>query len=272
LAAREQTCHEAEDVTAGGRGGAGRAGGGQLRERLSCGAAAVEQLCRRGGAALAHACASSSSAGGVGEGMGGGEQAQAQADRHRRLQALVAAGARWGGRHVEKVGFAVCWLATRLEASQQQGAAVGIFGPPIARLETLVAAAAAAGGADDAEESAAVLRHLGACLQGAAGVASFAAAVLTEIYLCNVCSCQEMLRRNGRGQGCRWTTRRRLAVAWGWHGWCSSTALPCCSWWLVPGRRRRWRRRWLRCSAGRSGWCATRTTPRCCRRAGVSWL
>jgi hypothetical protein len=34
---------------------------------------------------------------------------------------------------------------------------------------------------------------------GAASVASFWAAVLTEIYLCNVCSCQEVLRRNGRG-------------------------------------------------------------------------
>jgi hypothetical protein len=34
---------------------------------------------------------------------------------------------------------------------------------------------------------------------GAASVASFVAAVLTEIYLCNVCSCQEILRRNGRG-------------------------------------------------------------------------
>jgi hypothetical protein len=32
-------------------------------------------------------------------------------------------------------------------------------------------------------------------------VASFVAAVLTEIHLCNVCSCQEILRRNGRGQG-----------------------------------------------------------------------
>jgi hypothetical protein len=30
-------------------------------------------------------------------------------------------------------------------------------------------------------------------------VASFEAAVLTEIYLCNVCSWQEILRRNGRG-------------------------------------------------------------------------
>jgi hypothetical protein len=35
---------------------------------------------------------------------------------------------------------------------------------------------------------------------GAAAVASVLAAVLTEIYLCNVCSCQEILRRNGRGQ------------------------------------------------------------------------
>jgi hypothetical protein len=34
---------------------------------------------------------------------------------------------------------------------------------------------------------------------GAASVASFLAAVLAEIYLCNVCSCQEILRRNGRG-------------------------------------------------------------------------
>jgi hypothetical protein len=35
---------------------------------------------------------------------------------------------------------------------------------------------------------------------GAAAVASFWAAVLTEIYLWGVCSCQEILRRNGRGQ------------------------------------------------------------------------
>jgi hypothetical protein len=34
---------------------------------------------------------------------------------------------------------------------------------------------------------------------GAASVASFLVAVLTEIYLCHVCSCQEILRRNGRG-------------------------------------------------------------------------
>jgi hypothetical protein len=34
---------------------------------------------------------------------------------------------------------------------------------------------------------------------GAAAGASFWAAVLTEIYLCNVCACHEILRRNGRG-------------------------------------------------------------------------
>jgi hypothetical protein len=35
---------------------------------------------------------------------------------------------------------------------------------------------------------------------GTAAVASFLAAALTEIYLCDVCSCQDILRRNGRGQ------------------------------------------------------------------------
>jgi hypothetical protein len=42
---------------------------------------------------------------------------------------------------------------------------------------------------------------LGACPDDEAGAAAVAA-VLTEIYLCGVCSCQEILRRNGRGQGC----------------------------------------------------------------------
>jgi hypothetical protein len=37
-------------------------------------------------------------------------------------------------------------------------------------------------------------------IPGAAAVASFLAAVLAEIYLCDVCSCQEILRCNGRGQ------------------------------------------------------------------------
>jgi hypothetical protein len=37
------------------------------------------------------------------------------------------------------------------------------------------------------------------CKPGAASVASLLTTVCTEIYLCNVCSCQEILRRNGRG-------------------------------------------------------------------------
>eukprot|EP01047_Picozoa_sp_COSAG01_P023244 COSAG01_NODE_1401_length_10450_cov_100.148198_12_plen_300_part_00 len=39
---------------------------------------------------------------------------------------------------------------------------------------------------------------------GAAAVASFLAAVSAEMYLCNVCSCQEILRRNGRGGQACW--------------------------------------------------------------------
>jgi hypothetical protein len=35
--------------------------------------------------------------------------------------------------------------------------------------------------------------------EGAASVASFLAAVVTETYLCTVRACQETLRRNGRG-------------------------------------------------------------------------
>eukprot|EP01047_Picozoa_sp_COSAG01_P053602 COSAG01_NODE_5763_length_4048_cov_1.373259_3_plen_116_part_00 len=49
-------------------------------------------------------------------------------------------------------------------------------------------------------------------MAGATSVASVWAAVVTEIYLCNVCSCQEILRRNGRGQprGTSRAARRRL--------------------------------------------------------------
>jgi hypothetical protein len=36
---------------------------------------------------------------------------------------------------------------------------------------------------------------------GAAAVASFLDVVVTEMYLCTVCSCQEILRWHGRGQG-----------------------------------------------------------------------
>jgi hypothetical protein len=42
--------------------------------------------------------------------------------------------------------------------------------------------------------------RLRARVRGAAAVASFLAAVVTEIYLCDVRSCQEISRRNGRAQ------------------------------------------------------------------------
>jgi hypothetical protein len=40
----------------------------------------------------------------------------------------------------------------------------------------------------------------GSCSVPAALLQSFLAAVWAEIYLCDVCSCQEILRCNGRGQ------------------------------------------------------------------------
>jgi hypothetical protein len=54
-----------------------------------------------------------------------------------------------------------------------------------------------------------------------AAVASFLSAVLTEIDLCDACSCQEILRRNGRGQpmaarGCQ-PLKPQLSV-WGSTG------------------------------------------------------
>eukprot|EP01047_Picozoa_sp_COSAG01_P091855 COSAG01_NODE_23360_length_818_cov_1.036161_1_plen_209_part_00 len=48
-------------------------------------------------------------------------------------------------------------------------------------------------------------------IPGAASVASLLAAVVTEIYLCNVCPCREILRRSGRGQARRAPTPPRGA-------------------------------------------------------------
>jgi hypothetical protein len=45
-----------------------------------------------------------------------------------------------------------------------------------------------------------------------AAVASFCAAVVTEIYLCDVCSCHEIWRRNGRRQAGRVLTAIRLCL------------------------------------------------------------
>jgi hypothetical protein len=55
-------------------------------------------------------------------------------------------------------------------------------------------------------EAEAPRRHMPRRAQGGGGAgmaaaASFLAAILTEIYLCNACSGPEIFRRNGRGQG-----------------------------------------------------------------------
>jgi hypothetical protein len=63
--------------------------------------------------------------------------------------------------------------------------------------------------------------------EGAAAVASCLAAVSTEIYQCDVCYCQEILRRNGRGQV--WPGHHAfLGLPPGWtNHTCWQNALPC---------------------------------------------
>jgi hypothetical protein len=57
--------------------------------------------------------------------------------------------------------------------------------------------------------------------RGVAAVVSFLAAVMTEIYLCGVCSCPEILRQNGRGQvgagGHNLPRIRCPGFSMGWH-------------------------------------------------------
>jgi MFS family permease len=82
--------------------------------------------------------------------------------------------------------------------------AADIFGCRLVATVALVALGAANAVAALSVETASLtlLRVLAAICGagiGAASVASFLAAVLTEIHLCNVCSYQEILRRNGRG-------------------------------------------------------------------------
>eukprot|EP01047_Picozoa_sp_COSAG01_P013040 COSAG01_NODE_603_length_14905_cov_12.534648_6_plen_109_part_00 len=43
-------------------------------------------------------------------------------------------------------------------------------------------------------------RALGGAEGGAAAVASFSATALTGIYLCDICSCPDVLRRSGRAR------------------------------------------------------------------------
>jgi hypothetical protein len=52
---------------------------------------------------------------------------------------------------------------------------------------------------------------------GAAAAACCLAALLTEIYLCDVRSGQEMLRRNGQCGQAAWAARAAAAVWWRWR-------------------------------------------------------
>jgi hypothetical protein len=110
------------------------------------------------------------------------------------------------------------------------------------------------------------LSHLGAeeiRRAGAASVAFFLTAVFTEIYLCNVCSCQEILRRNGRGQ-CAPATAPRWRCGWSGRRGCArrvpasqrSTPCPASAW--LPARTPR------HCSS-------CRATLRWCTPAAVWW-
>jgi hypothetical protein len=118
-----------------------------------------------------------------------GEQAQAE------LGGARAELARWQARCEESDAAGATLLSRARRAAEQLEA------------EQVAAVAVAASRAELAEVQAGQLRSelagqrdsVAEAEQVRAAVASFEAAVLTEIYLCNVCSCQEILRRSGRG-------------------------------------------------------------------------
>jgi hypothetical protein len=84
---------------------------------------------------------------------------------------------------------------------------------------------------------------------GAAAVAAVLAAVLTEIYLCGVCSRQEILRRHGRGQG--WPRRTSDGVR-AWRCGAAQLVSPAMPIWV---RMRHWTRAggvWLEFAGGQT--------------------
>jgi|EP01047_Picozoa_sp_COSAG01_P015154 hypothetical protein len=80
---------------------------------------------------------------------------------------------------------------------------------------------------------------------------SWSRPILTAIYLCHACSCQEILRRNGRGQGISGNRSHDIV---GHFSWCAALAISqdavthttvCFQTLAMPGiriqpRRRRW--------------------------------
>lgn len=135
-----------------------------LAEHLKQSAVAVEQLCRHGRVLIASACCP-------------------EAGHATRMSQFAAAGARFGGPSTEVVAFSVCWMALHLPPSLSLEFAGAVFGPLIARLKEIAASLsdevrfrARAGNTatagklvqEGADEIAAVLRHMGAALQGLA--------------------------------------------------------------------------------------------------------
>jgi hypothetical protein len=102
-------------------------------------------------------------------------------------EAARGAGGRAGGARC------LCGAGNEREAGGARG---GAAGEPAAAGTGLGRIAARGGGGSTHAGGGGGGRAVGS---GAASVAFFLAAVLTEIYLCNVCSCHEILRRDGRG-------------------------------------------------------------------------
>jgi DNA repair and recombination protein RAD52 len=94
-------------------------------------------------------------------------------------------------------------------AAAYDASAGALFGGAMSKKTAPAAAvaAASAGHDDHGGGGGSVLPSSTPQEQVGAAVASFLAAVLTEIHLCGVCSCQELLRRNGR-------RRRRSGGTW----------------------------------------------------------
>lgn len=132
-----------------------------LAEHLKQSAVAVEQLCRHGRVLIALACDPK-----------GGHAA--------RMTQFAAAGARFGGPSTEVVAFSVCWMALHLQPQLSLDFAGAVFGALIARLKEIasvtsiekqlsqVGTSANKPIQDGADEIAAVLKHMGAALQGLA--------------------------------------------------------------------------------------------------------
>jgi hypothetical protein len=125
--------------------------------------------------------------------------------------AAAAAAADSGAQTVELT----LWTARGLLAEGDDGVALEAAAARSVESEVQVPAGAEAGcAAEDGQRQ-----------QGAAAVASFLAAVLTEIYLCDVCSGQEILRRNGRAQDARQQESTQPPRRWDRSSPCSQ-ALP----------------------------------------------